>query len=242
MSSYLQSPYVLAYNARILASPNARFVLAVVVIVSLLITTDTVPNLRPKNKWIIALNTTPARLVMLALCFYYLKTQPTLSFAMAGFLLICIHWYNQVKTADSFVALAYGGQQLVNQSCTNVTTQDLLDLFSGDVYSLQRTARLCGLPVGVDILDNSNAPLIGTLFMQNNIAISPSCSPAGADPSLRKANSKITMPVVAIPSGAQVTTAATNVVAGNTNMANGMSGVSVLAEVVGTETVHLHSL
>lgn len=241
MSAYFQSPLVTGYNTKIMASQGAKFVLAVVIIVTVLITSDTLPHLRPSNKWIVRLNSTPVRLVLLALTFYYMKTEPTVAFILAGFLLTCIHWYSQARSAETFVSLAYQAQNQISPACANVTANDLLTMFNGNSWDLQRTARLCGVPPGVEISDLS-APFIATMLLASGISITPSCSVFGADPSLTKANSQITMPVVALPEIAQVQPISTNIVAGDTSMSNGMMAMNIAAPIVGTETVHLASL
>lgn len=232
----------MGYNTQIMASQGAKFVLAIVIIVTVLITSDTLPDVRPSNKWIVRLNTTPVRILLLALTFYYMRTEPTVAFVLAGFILSCIHWYSQVRSAESFVALAYQGQNQISPSCSNVTAQDLLAMFNGNAWDLQRTARLCGVPPGVEISD-INAPFISSLLMENGIAVTSSCSPYGADPNLTKANSQITLPVVAIPETAQIQPISSNIMTGTTNMgATGMNVVNIAAPVIGTETVQLQSI
>ncbi len=245
MSAYFETPRLMKYNDLIMQESSVRFALALCVIVGVLLTSDILPSTNQKNKWIVIMNKSWVRLVMIALCLYYLKAQPTVSFIIASVLLMSIHWYTQLRTAESFVALSYVSENNINNACSSVTSQQLLDLVNGDAWALQRLARMCGAPPGLNCSDDANSAYIGSLLLQSGISVTDKCSAQQMiqqNSNLHAANSTITVPIIATPTTANVTPVTSSLVSGGTTITNGMGLAMIAAEQIGTTDIHLSSL
>lgn len=158
----------------------AALLLSIILMTTVLTTREVLPKTETSNKIVCAMNSTVARVAFIALILYYAKAKPTLAILLSGIFVVVVHQYHQIKTAESFAVINYGSVTSTTPACANVSKADLLNLTNGDAASLMRLAHQCGLPYGV-ILNDGNAPLIATVLLTNNIAITPSCSPLNYD-------------------------------------------------------------
>lgn len=158
----------------------AALLLAIVLLTTVLTTREVIPKSDTSNTLVRMFNSTPARVAFIALILYYGKAKPTLAVLLAGIFVLLIHQHHQIMTAETFAAVEYGSVTSTAPACADVTKQDLLNLTNGDATTLMRLARQCGLPYGLAFND-ANAPLIATVLLANNIAVSPSCSPLNYD-------------------------------------------------------------
>lgn len=63
----------------------------------------------------------------------------------------------------------------ISPQCSGLTVKDLVDLYSGDVDSLKKSMYSHGIPLDIELTD-TNAPLIGTYFINRGVSIGK-CSP-----------------------------------------------------------------
>ena len=155
-------------------------ILSIVLLTTVLTTKEVIPKSQTSNRLVCAFNSTIARVAFIATILFYAKAKPTIAILMAGIFVLLIHQYHQIKTAETFAQIEYSSATSTAPACADVTISDLLKMTNGDAATVLRLARQCGLPYGVAFTD-ANAPLIATVLLANNIAITPSCSPLNYD-------------------------------------------------------------
>ena len=110
------------------------------------------------------------RIILLTLALSAFNKQPALSFILVSVVFAYSHYANGIETFELLNPEVIS----IDPNCEKVTYEDILAVFDGDADKLENFARQEGLPADRKVKDN--APLVASFMVNNEIAVTSSCS------------------------------------------------------------------
>lgn len=122
--------------------------------------------------------------------YHWLFTNPAMRIAVLSLVLLSSsnNFAFSLSVMSAYILLAYtlnkryegftGFRTAIYPGCTNLTQADLLEAFSGDVSELMNAMQNSLVPFNI-VVNDENAPLIGTYLMNHNYKLKLPCAPPG---------------------------------------------------------------
>lgn len=160
--------YSQQFNGRINTSMQNTLVASIVLVLAFLYSNQLRPTM-PKsfNDFFTMI---PVRIAVLTLALSAFNKNPALSFILISVVFAYSHYANGVETFELLNPEVIS----IDPNCETVTYEDLLAVFDGDAEKLENFARQEGLAPDRKVKDN--APLVASFMVNNDIAVTESCS------------------------------------------------------------------
>lgn len=168
MAPSLLQVYNDALSNRVNGAMQNTLLASIVIVLTFLYTAQLRPHMPPKFDYIFS--SLPVRIILLSLGLSLFNRNPPLSFVLVSAVIGAIHLASAVEAFE----LLNPEVLLVDPNCEDVTYDDLLKSFDGDVDALETFARTAGLPLSKPVKDH--VPLVASLMMQSGIPVTLKCS------------------------------------------------------------------
>lgn len=168
MSTSLLQVYSDALTKGVNGTMQNTLLASILVVLLFLYAPQLRPSMPPAFNYIFS--SLPTRLILLTLGLSLFNRNPPLSFVLVSAVLVASHQ----TSANELFELLNPEVLLVDPNCEDVTYEDLLKVYDGDVNALETYARAAGLPFSKPVKDH--APLVASLMMQDDIPVTLKCS------------------------------------------------------------------